>query len=198
MRSTVGDARLVVVAQAGVGGVEQRAGPLEVAVRERGGHRLDAGVLGDHVAGALAQRVLQARQVLRARLPERLDPERRAGRLALGAALVVARGGEGVAGAGVERDEPPVAEVERDRRRPRASGSRSAARAPARDSRRGELVEQAGLLADPLVLHPRAQLGELAQVLRRRLAGQPEQGQAERRRRSRPRSSARCPAGGRR
>ena len=44
-----------------------------------------------------------------------VDAERLAGRAALGAALVVARGGDRVRGAGVERDQLPVAEVERVR-----------------------------------------------------------------------------------
>ena len=80
--------------------------------------------------------------------------------------------------AGVERDELPVAEVERDAARPRACGSRSAARGRAREQQRRELVQQAGLGADPVVLHPRAQLGELAQVVRRLLAREREQREA--------------------
>ena len=56
----LGDGRLVVVAQAGVRGVQQGAGALEVAGGERLGHRVDARVLGQDVAHAPVQRVRQA------------------------------------------------------------------------------------------------------------------------------------------
>ena len=104
-------------------------------------------------------------------------------------------------GAGVERHERPVAELERHRldlQRREVDPDRVAGLA----AQRRELVEQAGLGADPVVLHARAQLGQLAPVGRLGLARDGEQREAQRglqrgrarrgpsRARGRPRSSA--------
>ena len=91
------------------------------------------------------------------------DPERLAGGGALGAALVVAAGGVLVGGAGVERHEPPAAELERHRldREVAEVDPQRAALLAAED---GELVEQPGLRADVVVLHARAELRELDAV----------------------------------
>ena len=56
-----------------------------------------------------------AAEVVRRRVAQAVDAERSAGGAALRAALVVARGGVRVGGAGVERDELPAAELERHR-----------------------------------------------------------------------------------
>ena len=77
-----------------------------------GGRRFDAGVLAHHVPDAPLQHAVQ---LARRRVAERRDAERLAGGAALGAALVVAAGGEIVRRARVHRDELPVAEVQRMR-----------------------------------------------------------------------------------
>ena len=68
-----------------------------------------------------------------------------------------------MAGAGVQRHEPPAAELERhlvDREAADVEPERVLALA----EQGGELVEQPGPGADPVVLHPGAELRELAPV----------------------------------
>src|SRR5204862_4682117 len=94
---------------------------------------------------------------------------------ALGPALVVAASGVLVRGAGIERHELPVAELEphgAKLERAEVDAKRVAVLA----AQRRELVEQAGLGADPVVLHARAELRELDPV-----PGVLDQRQAERR-----------------
>ena len=84
-------------------------------------------------------------------------------RRALLAALVVARPGVGVAVAGVERDQRVAAELERHRlhvERAEVDPQRPVGLA----QERRQLVEQAGLRAHPVVLDPRADLGQLDAV----------------------------------
>ena len=126
----LGHGRLVVVAQARVRLVSRRADALEVARGERGGRRVDARVLAQHVAHAPVQRVGQP--VGRRRVAQAGDAERLAGRGALRAALVVA------AARVLVRRRPSRASRAASRRaragraRSRGRGSRSAARAPSR------------------------------------------------------------------
>ena len=71
---------------------------------------------------------------------------------------------------------------------PRSSGNRSTARLREVDAQdvgflaqqRRELVQQPGLGADPVVLHARAELRQLAQVLRRGVAGEGQQRERQR------------------
>ena len=144
------------------------------------------------MARAAVERVGERGGRVRVGVAELLDAERLAGRAALGAALVVAAGGVDVLGAGVERDEPPVAEVERhggDVERGEVDPDRLAVAA----AERGELVEQAGLRADPVVLDPRAELRQLDAVglgragdREQREARAPPPARRRRRARSRP------------
>ena len=108
-----GDARGVVVAQARVRGVEQRA---------RGGQVAAPSAATMASTRAFSDRTWRARRssgagrAAAASAPacdSELDAERVACRAALRPALVVAALRVGVLGAGLERDEPPVAEVER-------------------------------------------------------------------------------------
>ena len=157
---------LVAVAQARVRRVEQLAELRQVAGRERGDRLLDPRVLGDHVAGAGIERlgqlgrhrerhVSQAVARRAARTPRRTPrgarcrPERR---VRVGVTL-----------AGVERDQQVIAERERDRahlERAEVDPQRALGLA----EQRGDLVEQAGLCADPVVLDPRAELRQLDPV----------------------------------
>ena len=111
-----------------------------------------------------ASGVGQARGGLGVGAREVLDAERLAGRAALGAPLVVAAGGVLVLRARVERDEPPVAEVERDRRRASsvAKSIRSACAGSAHSA--ASWSSRPVSRADPVVLHARAELGELDAV----------------------------------
>ena len=176
----LGHRGLVVVAQAGVRGVEQPAGLLEVAGAQRGDHRVDAGVLGEHVAGAGGAAARAGRRVVRCASRSDVDAERRARLAALAAALVVAGAGD----ASGWRPESSVTSVQS----PSSSGTGSISSDaksirtawPGSPHSDGELVEQAGLGADPVVLHARAQLGELAPVGRLVLAGDGEQREAQR------------------
>ncbi len=94
-------------------------------------------------------------------LAQRAHAEQLAGARALRAALVVARGGQAARLAGVERHDPPsVVEHERDRRHPEAREV-DLQRRVGLPAQRGELVEQAGARADPLVLDARAQTRQL-------------------------------------
>ena len=162
-----------------MGLVEQAADGLEVARAQGVDGGVDARVLGQHVAGAPAPRLGQPLRRVARRLAQRAHPELARRRLALGAALVVARLGVLVRGAGVDRDELPAAQVERhrlDRERREVDPQRVALGA----EQRRELVEQPGLGADPVVLDPRAELRQLDPVglLGARHA---EQGEAQRR-----------------
>ena len=161
---------LVVVAQARVRGVEQaperrRSRRLE----RRDGLAATRSFSVDDVARAPRQRLGQAARPSRAsrhagcRLPARSTGPR-----ALAPALVVARAGVRVALARVERDEPVVAQLERDRahlQRAEVDPQRLAALA----EQRGDLVQQAGLRPDPVVLDSRAELGQLEAAGPRRL-----------------------------
>ena len=107
-----------------------------------------------------------------------LDAERRARVAALRAALVVAARGVAVLRARVERHEPPVAELERHGSQLERGEVDPQRRARAAVQRR-ELVEQARLRPDPVVLDARAEPGQLGAVGLVR-AGDGEQRQAER------------------
>ena len=158
----------------------------------------------------------QARGRLERRVAQARHAEPLACRGALGAALVVARAGVRVTLAGVERHQPVTAELERapaDLERAEVDPHRPIALA----EQRGELVEQTGLRADPVVLDPRAELRQLDPVELRRVGerdqrerqrdlergrGRQARRRAARRRRSRsraPRSGtpARCELAGR-
>ena len=131
-RLDLGDRGLVVVAQARVGLVEQAADRLEVARAQRLDGGVDARVLAQHVAGAPAARLgepLRRRGVGGAQV---LDAELARRRLALGAALVVARRRR----ARARRRSRPSRAASRagraGRARSRAWRSRSAARGPPR------------------------------------------------------------------
>ena len=69
-----------------------------------------------------------------------------------------------VALAGVEHHQPPAAESQRHRLDARACGSRCSSAVLGRAVERGELVEQARVGADPVVLHARAQPGDLGSL----------------------------------
>ena len=181
-RLDLGHRRLVVVAQAGVRGVEQPPDGLEVARAQRRDRLVDAAVLAQHVARAAPAGVGEPLDGVGIGGAEVLDAELAGGGLALGAALVVARGGDRVRGARVDGGELPALQVERDaldRERREVDPQRLALGA----EQRGELVEQPGLGADPVVLDPRAQLRQLDPV-----------GLLARRRRRAARGTARSPA----
>ncbi len=109
---------LVVVAQARVRGVEERAEAREVARVERGDRLVDARVLGEHVADAPVERVREPGGGVRGGVAQRVDAQR-VGRLrALPPARVVARPGVRVLDPGVDRDEAPTAEVAARQARP--------------------------------------------------------------------------------
>ena len=113
------------------------------------------------------------RRVLQRRVAQALAAEQRRRLGALRAARVVARRGVGVARAGVERDETPVAEPQRhglERQGAQVERERVAV-APAQHR---ELVEQAGLRADPVVLHARAEPREVQRVVEAHLAERDE------------------------
>src|ERR1019366_3906847 len=95
---------LVEVAQAGVTRVEQRSELAQIVARERAHGRLHARVLLEYVARGPVERGRQPCEHLRLELPQARDRQRRAGLLALAAAVVVARPAVGVALARVERD----------------------------------------------------------------------------------------------
>jgi hypothetical protein len=135
--------------------IEQRADLREVARGERLRHRVHARVLGDHVAHAAVERGGQGIEVLR--VPQRLDPECLAGGAALLAPLVVAGAGVLVLGARLERHELPVAEVQPDLLELEAAEV-DPERVPGLRAQRGELVQEAGLRPDPVVLDARAEL----------------------------------------
>jgi hypothetical protein len=109
VRSTSGHRRRVVVAQAGVRGVEQPPASSRSPARAPAHHRVDARVLGEDVAARAASG--SGRRSSRP-CASRSDamPSRSRRLAALAAALVVAGLGDRVRGAGVERHERPVAE----------------------------------------------------------------------------------------
>ena len=108
------DGRLVVVAQRGVRGVEQLAD----ALRGRA-PRAPRAVASTRAFSLTTWRArlssVPSSAARSSRVAQRGDAERLAGGAALGAALVVARAGERVGGAGLDGHERPVAEVERER-----------------------------------------------------------------------------------
>ena len=146
---------VVEVAQARVRGVEQRAHRGQVARAQRGVRGVDARVLLDHVAHAPVQRIGQPPGVVGARLAQRLDAEHLGGPRALGPARVVARLAVRVGLAGVDGDQPPVIQRERDVGDVDGAEVDAQRVALAGEQRRG-LVEQAGLRAHPAVLDARA------------------------------------------
>src|SRR5437660_1542852 len=93
--------------------------------------------------------------------------------LTLGASLVVTAGRERALLSGVDRHEPPVAELERHLpRRERAEVDSDGA---ARRAQQGpQLVEQARARTDPIVLDARAQTGERDAVVQRAFTGERE------------------------
>ena len=105
-----------------------------------------------HVQCAATQRLGQLLDGGGLSVAQRVDAEQPARLGALCASLVVAGAGELMALAGVEHDEPPVAEQQRhglDVERAEVDAQRGVALAV----QRRELVEQAGVRADPVVLH---------------------------------------------
>src|SRR6188472_4499978 len=78
---------LVVVAQAGVRGVEERPERRGLAVLERANGGLDAGVLGEHVADAAVERGGEGAEIARARVAQRAQAEQRARSLSARRAL---------------------------------------------------------------------------------------------------------------
>ena len=175
----LGHARLVVVAQAGVRGVEQPAGlgrsPASSAATIASTRAFSESTWRARRRSGSGSRAAASGSAAR----EVLDAERLAGGAALRAALVVAARGVAVLGAGVERHEPPVAELERHGLELERARSRSAAPRPARLQQRRELVEQPGLGADPVVLDARAEPRQLGAVGLLG-AGEREQREAER------------------
>ena len=158
-------------------GVEQAAHLVELARRQRRHRVLDARVLGDHVPRPLAQRRGQLLDRVERRVAQAGHAELLTRASALRAALVVARSGVGVLLTRVERDQPVVAEVQRHRlhaQRAEVDSQRPVGLA----EQRGDLVEQAGLGADPIVLDPRAGLGQVHPVGLGN-AGQPDQGKGQ-------------------
>ncbi len=159
-------------------GVEQPADRLQVPAGERGSRGLDALVLGDHVPGAQRQRRVEAVGHVERGLAQAGDAERLARGRALGPPLVVSRASVRVSFAGVERHQPVAVELERHRlngQRPEVDPQR----AVALSEQRRELIQQAGLRADPIVLDPRAELRELDPIGLRR-AGEPDQRERQR------------------
>src|SRR4051794_26091935 len=129
------------------------------------------------MTGAAVERVREAGEVGLGDVAQAGDAELLAGGAALGAALVVAAARVLVGGAGSEGERAPVPKVERpavDLQRAEVDPQRLSVLA----AQRRKLVEQAGLGADPVVLHPRAELGELHPVARV-LPGEAEQREAE-------------------
>ena len=132
-RLDLGHAGLVVVAQAGVRGVEQPAG------RRRGRRRASAATVASTRAFSVStwrarrsQRLRQPRRGLGVAPREVLDAERLAGRAALGAALVVAARGVAVLARRSRASRAASRRGRAGRADSRAWRSRSAARAPSR------------------------------------------------------------------
>ena len=111
----------------------------------------------------LAQRRRQLIRRSQRHVPQARHAELRARPRTLGASLVVARGRVRVVLARVERDEPVAVELERHRlhvERAEVDPQRVIGLA----EQRRDLVEQAGLRADPVVLDPRAHLGQVEPI----------------------------------
>ena len=113
--STSGTRGVVVVAQARVRGVEQRADRLEVAGAQRRDHGVDAGVLGQHVARAPAAAARAALRPPPGRPARRCStPSAAHAASALRAALVVAATRRGVRRRRSRASRAASREVERD------------------------------------------------------------------------------------
>ena len=167
---------LVEVTQAGVRGVEQGAELLErsaVQGRDGGTH---PSVFPEHVPHTAGEHRRQLLGAALPRIPQRLHPEQLARPRTLGAALVVAGARQRPGIAGVDRHQPPAAGEHERHRLDGEIGKVDAQRRVGLAVERGELVEQAGVGAQPLVLHARAQPRQLATV--ELGAGEAEQGQA--------------------
>src|SRR4051812_567844 len=178
-RLDLGHRRLEIVAQAGVRGVEQLPDRPEIARVQRRHRRLDPLVLVQHVSRPLALGAAEAPRRLRVGVAQVLDAERLRRGAALRAALVVAALGMRVGRARVGGDELPAAQLERHGLQVERLEV-DPQRAALLTEQRCELVEQAGLGADPVVLHARAQLRQLDAVRLAR-AGDAEQREAQRR-----------------
>ena len=87
---------LVVIPQAGVGLIEQRAQPVEVSITQRLDRRIDALVVGDDVTQAPVQGLRQPLGRFERGITQALDAEELTRPRTLRAALVVARRGVGV------------------------------------------------------------------------------------------------------
>ena len=173
-RATVGLDRgrgdLIQVAQAGVGCVEQRSEPRQVAHAQRRDGCTHALVLPEHVLRAAAQRLGQLRHVGHGRFAEQGDLEQLARPRALGATLVVAAARMRVTLVGVEHDQAPVPEQQRHGLDLQAREV-DAQRRVGTTEQRCELVEQPRVRADPVVLHARAQSREVEPRERRARPG---------------------------
>ena len=151
---------LIAVAQAFMRGVEQLPERDQVVALEGRAGLLHTLVLVEDVQRAAIKRVGQPRDRLDGRVAQTGDAQLLTCANALRSSLVIARRGVAVMLAGVERHELPIPKLELDRHHlQRAKVDPQGAVALA--EQRGELVEQAGLRPDPLVLDPRAKLREL-------------------------------------
>ena len=159
-RLDLGHRHLVVVAQARVRGVEQRAGLLEVAAPRA------ASVIASTRAFSLT--TWRTRRLSGSGRPsksvgvaQRLDAERLAGRRGTPRGARCSRRRRASARRRSRAvTSVPVAELERHRLERRACGSRSAARARAASSSDASWSSRPVCGADPVVLHARAELGE--------------------------------------
>ena len=107
-------------------------------------------VFPEHVPHAAGEHRWQLLKATPLRIPQRLDPEQLARPRTLGAALVVAGGRQRAGVAGVERNQSPAVGEHQRHRLDVEIGEVDAQRGVGFAIERGELVEQAGVRAQPL------------------------------------------------